>query len=566
MGKEKKAFTIKEKIIGAIASTAIMAIPFMVAPAQQGYANIVIPIETPSVTPSITPSITPSVTPSVTPTIRATPVDKITTIVIPLNGTKYVDLDSLYSAQNMHVIQNEAELTIATGKFIVGNHGIYEINTSSVGKATFTVIGTRYEEQSYTQITDTFQVIVVPNTGNPDEFKFDISNVVNLMSQSSEQDQTNDQVVKGLLRNISPKTINNYDPFEYDSFNSAPYQLETTDKIHGFIGEPIHSWEIEQQIHNYFSDKNENMLDVIFIDKNNGNIQFEEKYDESGEILHGYDLTPLRTGDFGLNVLIVDHHGGLTKGRIPFHITKTENFILDAESSITIDLASYFTLNPNTNFDFNGASGHLTITGTKATFTPDLLAETYIISAINGDEREDRKFIVTPKDSLVNRKIILGSQLKLNLQSLLLPVPGSSVTYSVYLNNSSVTGLTYSIDHTNSLYFSSDSNAETNSPIDITVTAKDETNNVTIKDKMQISAIPLVKTDINRGFEVTQLFSSESEWNDVVVSSPFIKNGSPFGSYNTVYSDSNGTGSTVVTLNYKNELIFTVPFTYLPIR
>lgn len=539
MGKEKKAFSKKEKIVGAIASTAILAVPFLVAPAQQGYAAIV--------------------SPSVTPTIS---VDKITTIVIPLNGTKYIDLDSLYSADYTSVVQNETEENIAKGKYTLGNHGIYEITASSVGKATFTVTGTRYEEPSYTQITDTFQVIVVPNTGNPDEFKFDISNVLNLMNQSSEQDQTNDQVVKGLLRNISPKTINNYDPFEYDSINSAPYQLETTDKIHGIVGEPIHSLEIEQQIYKYFSDNDENMLDVIFIDRNNGNIQYEEKYDASGEILHGYDLTPLRTGDFDLNVLIVDHHGGLTKGKIPFHITETENFILDTESSITIDLANYFTINPNTNFDLNGASGHLTISGTEATFTPDSMAKTYIISAINGDEREDRKFIVTPRDSLVNRKIILGSQLKLNLQSLLVPVPGSSVTYSVYLNNSSVTGITYGIDYTNSLYFSSEINAETNSPIDITVTAKDETNNVTIKDKMQISAIPMVRSNSNRGFEVTQLFASDSEWNDVVVSSPFIKNGTPFGSYNTVYSESNGTGSTAVTLNYKNELIFTVPFTY----
>lgn len=534
MGKEKKAYSKKEKIVGVIASTAILAVPFMVAPAQQGYASSSNP---------------------------PTPVEKITTIVIPLNETKYIDLDSLYNAEYMSVVQNETELNVAKGKFTLGNDGIYEINTSSVGKATFTVTGTRYEEPSYTQITDTFQVIVVPNTGNPDEYKFDISDVLNLMNQSSEQDQSNDQVVKGLLRNISPQTVNNYDPFEYDSFNSAPYQLETTDKIHGLLGEPIQSWVIEQQINNYFGDNDENMLDVIFIDKDNENIQITPK--SEGNYIYGYELTPLNSGDFDLNVLIVDHHGGLTKGKIPFHIAEIENFILDTESSITIDLANYFSISPNTYFDINGASEHLTISNTEATFTPALNAETYTISAINGDEREDRKFIVTPRDSLVNRKIILGSHLNLNLQSLLVPVPGSSVIYSVYLNNSSVTGLTYGIDNnTNSLYFSSDINADTNSSIDITVTAKDETNNVTIKDKMQIRAIPLEITNANRGFEVTQLFTSSTEWADVVVSSPFMKNGAPFGSYNTVYSESIGTGTTAITLNYKNELVYTVPFTY----
>lgn len=315
MTEKKKAFSKKEKIAGAIASAAIMAVPFMVTPAQQGYAT----------------------TSSNSPTPTA--VEKITTIVIPLNGTKYIDLDALYSAKYMQVGQNQTELNIAEGKFALGNGGIYEITASSIGKATFTVTGTRYEP-SYTQITDTFQVIVVPTTASTDEYKFDITEVLNVMKQYAVEDQTSDQV-KGLLRNVSPVTVANYDPFEYASTNSAPYQLETTDKIQGFVGETIESWQINQQIYDYFGDSNENMLDVIYIDKNNEHIIIEESYE--GEAFLGYELTPLTAGDFDLDVLVVDHHGGFTKGKIPFHIEGVNNPPIIRKNSV---LAQHFQSDP----------------------------------------------------------------------------------------------------------------------------------------------------------------------------------------------------------------------------
>ncbi|KQX46997.1 hypothetical protein [Paenibacillus sp. Root444D2] len=299
MGKEKKAYSKKEKIVGAIASTAILAVPFMVAPAQQGYANIVTSSNPP------------------------TPVEKITTIVIPLNGTKYIDLDSLYSSKYMYFEQNENEMNVAKGEILEGSEGILEIKAGEVGKATFTVKGTRYVP-SYTQIIDTFQVIVVPNTENADQYKFDISKVVKLMNEAPADLFDTADKVKGLLINVDPETLLSVNPFNNDLVNSAPYQIEATSKIQGTVGEIIESGEIQERINNYFNDDDiEDNLKVFFINANNENIQIEAR--SEGEIIYGYNLIPLHAGDFDLDVLVVDHNGGVTKGKIPFHIAEVNS-------------------------------------------------------------------------------------------------------------------------------------------------------------------------------------------------------------------------------------------------
>ncbi|SDO28253.1 hypothetical protein SAMN04487897_11158 [Paenibacillus sp. yr247] len=500
MGNGKKAFSKKEKIIGAIVITAMLALPFIVAPVQQGYAsNTEFPTSTP--------------TPTLTSIPISTPVEKIQTIVVPLNGTKYIDLNAIYNSKNMYVTPDKDNGNVANGHILAGSEGILEIKGGLVGKATFTVSGIRYEP-SYSQITDTFEVIVIPNKGNADEFKFDISNVVNLMKEFT-QFQTVDQV-QGLLSNVDPKTVMNISPFNHEPSNSAPYPKITTSKIVGTVQNVIPSWKIADQINHFFNDDNDDILHVYFLGNSTENMQINTTEDGSVELM------PLRSGDFDLDVLVADHSGGMAKGKIPFHINNIETFYLDTGTSITVDLSNYFSfINANTNFNLIGASDYVTISGTKVTFTPtpDTLTKTYTISAVNGDNREDRKFRVTLKDGLVNRSLILGSQLNLNLQSLLVPFTGSSVTYSVYLNSASVTGLTYGIDHTNSLYLSSEFTTETNNPIDLTITAKDETNHVTIKDKLQVSVIPMSKTESNRGFKVAQLFTNENEWTDAVVSS-----------------------------------------------
>ncbi|NRF90817.1 hypothetical protein HQN89_07220 [Paenibacillus frigoriresistens] len=554
MGIEKKAFSKKEKIVGAIASTAILAVPFMVVPAQQGYA-----------------------TSSVPPT--ATPVGKIQTIVIPQNGTKYIDLLALYDTNDIEITQNEDEMAIAKGSYSAGLNGIYEVKADAVGigKATFMVTGRKYEpgsESEYTDFSDTFEVIVVPNTGKAEEYKFDISNVFNLMKQFPDQDQTRDQV-KSLLRNVSPKSVIVDSPVEYKVKNTPPFPIETTDRIQGFVGEEIPDYMISQAIDNYFEDtdiryegedQETDELDVIVIDKNNENIQYVEEYSDSiPPYPYGYHLLPLKSGDFDLDVLVIDHHGGMTRGKIPFHIENPETIYLDSESTMKVDLLDYFPDGQNVVFNKESESGRVTISGSEATFLPDEVAHTYIISADYGNEvREYRTFRVVPKDRLHDMNLISGSELNLNLPTLLFPNPNPNVTFSVYQNYESVTGLTYGIDYAQKLSFNASAGTEESSTINVTVTAKDLTNHITIKDNLEIKVVPYVTQNNSEtvGFISTKLFGYGVNSNEVAVTEPFSIYGM-YGSYSTVIAPAeSGTGTTVVTLNYRDEIIYKIPFTY----
>ena len=150
--------------------------------------------------------------------------------------------------------------------------------------------------------------------------------------------QTQDQV-KSLLRNVSPKSVIVDSPIEYVNENTPPFAIETTDRIQGLVGEEIPGYMISQAIDNYFDDiryvegedQETHELDVIVIDKNNENIQYVEEYSDSiPPYPYGYHLLPLKSGDFDLDVLVVDHHGGMTRGKIPFHIENPETIYLDS--------------------------------------------------------------------------------------------------------------------------------------------------------------------------------------------------------------------------------------------
>ena len=161
--------------------------------------------------------------------------------------------------------------------------------------------------------------------------------------------------------------------------------------------------------------------------------------------------------------------------------------------------------------------------------------------------------------------MIAGSDLIENCKFGLLPTSSPNVTYSVYLNSESVTGLTYGTENNYTLYFDAEANTTLYEPIDVTITAIDATNHITIKDNMLLSAFPMNVTNNGNGFEATQLFTNLVEWDELDVSSPFIKDEIVVESYmtvRTVHSPNGGTGTTVVTLNYRDEIIYKIPLTY----
>lgn len=304
----------KEKLIGTIAGITAIAAPLMM-PVQVSYAKL---------------------------DTQPTAVDKIQTIVIPKNGTKYIDLNVLYNAEYINVVGNEGQNSVepqpVLGDFISEN--IYELKANQVGTATFTVTGERWNgidgQGEYVTITDTFKVIVVENSGNPDAYHFDISSATTLVSQSTFTKES----VTDLLGNISPISRNNYVPFTYDIDNTAPVQVySSSSTFSGKVGVTMNSWDIEEQIVSQFEDPdnvgifNEGtygsgcvescepppLRDIISLVAIEGNDDFSvSRENMEGERL--YEITPLHDGDKYLDVVVTDSKGGFTTGHIPIHI------------------------------------------------------------------------------------------------------------------------------------------------------------------------------------------------------------------------------------------------------
>lgn len=303
----KKKLISKKKLMGTIAGTAVLAAPWLIAPSQ--YSNAT-PIGS-------APPIT---------------VDKIHTIVLPQNGVNYFDFQALYQAEYVNITMSGSDKVKAGYSY--WDEGIYEVRALDIGDATFTVsgIGHSDEQEGYVDFTDTFKVIVVANTANPDTYKFDITKAFDLLVQST---QSKENTV-AILQNIAPETVGNTEPFSYDIENNPPYQITPTSPsvLQAEVGVPIDQWYINYQIGNYFSDDYSNVcygeeegeeggeltrscLSLVSVESN-ANINVTPIYE--GEALIGKEVVPITEGNAFLDVVVTDHEGGFTKGHIPIHI------------------------------------------------------------------------------------------------------------------------------------------------------------------------------------------------------------------------------------------------------
>ncbi|NQX61564.1 hypothetical protein [Paenibacillus qinlingensis] len=307
----KKKLISKKKLIGTIASTAVLAAPLVLAPSQYSYAT---PIGTP-------------------PPVN---LDKIHTIVLPKNGVKYFDFQALYQAENIHITTSGSE-NVKAG-FSFWDEGIYEVRALDIGDATFTVsgIGHSDEQEGYVNFTDTFKVIVVANTANPDAYKFDIVKAFDLLIQPT---QSKDNTI-AILQNIAPETVENTEPFSYNTDNTPPYPIIPTSPsvLQAEVGVPIDSWSIKYQIGSYFSDDysilcygeeegeeegeeggefTRSCLSLVSVESN-ASINVTPIYE--GEALVDQEVVPVTEGTAYLDVVVTDHEGGFTKGHIPIHV------------------------------------------------------------------------------------------------------------------------------------------------------------------------------------------------------------------------------------------------------
>lgn len=285
MGKMKGSRK-KESLIGTIAGVTAIAAPLMMVPGQISHADKNYEIE---------------------------PFDAIQTIVLPLDGKKFIDLNELYHYWGLEVIATDTD---ATGVFSYQQDGIYEITANSVGRATFTVIGHNEGENQEDIEVDSFKVIVVDNTEDPDDYKFDIYTAMQLLNQST---YDKPQVID-LLENISSMSINHTDSFSYNNNNRPPSQQDSTpSNLSGKLGVPIDFYEIEYVIDNHFIDYDENMVSLVSIESN---AAFNVTPRSEGDRIVDYKIIPLLEGDVNLDVVVKDGRGGFTKGQIPIHIDR----------------------------------------------------------------------------------------------------------------------------------------------------------------------------------------------------------------------------------------------------
>ncbi|OAS22328.1 hypothetical protein [Paenibacillus oryzisoli] len=303
----KKNLISKNKLIGTIASTAVLAAPLVLAPSQYSYATTI--------------GDSPPVV-----------LDKIHTIVLPQNGVKYLDFKALYQADYVNITMSGSNKVKAGYSF--WDEGIYEVRALDIGDATFTVsgIGHSDEQEGYVNFTDTFKVSVVANTANPDAYKFDITKAFDLLVKST---QSKDNTI-AILQNIAPETVGNTEPFSYNIDNSPPYQITPTSPsvLQAEVGVPIDQWSINYQIGNYFSDDYSNLcygeeegeeggeitrscLSLVSVESN-ANINVTPIYE--GETLVDQEVVPVTEGIAYLDVIVTDHEGGFTKGHIPIHV------------------------------------------------------------------------------------------------------------------------------------------------------------------------------------------------------------------------------------------------------
>ncbi|MDF2645704.1 MAG: hypothetical protein K0Q73_1509 [Paenibacillus sp.] len=535
MAKEKKAFSKKEKIVGAIASTAILAVPFMVAPAQQGYA-----------------------TSSVPPT--ATPVDKIQTIVLPVNGSKSIDLGVVYNGfyEGFSIEYNtSSDSNVAKFNDNLTSHGLLKIDAVSKGKATFTV--TTFDDEKY--VKDTIDVIVVSSEGFTG---LDIKKSVEAIISFPNDYNTND-IVKDLISQINPAIVPVNDPYSVVG-NNPPIRNSNNTAIETSVGSYISIYELSN--YNYFSDSDSGQhLYYLLPDYHN---EYIDIYDSEGTY-----LIPKKAGTINFPVIVLDGYGGIIESTIPIIIHETEFINLDYETSITLDLQSYFPGLNATSFYYDDPDevGGADISDSSITFNSEDPGD-YKIVALNQSHQPigNKYFRVTDKDYLRDRNLLEGTRLEMDLSQFFSTetTVSSSVYYQFIQDESStVTDVTYGLVGPHTLYFDAYDSLSNEGNVSGKIIAKDSTNHQTYVEKINVNLeikdiFPIgedLAIGVNNLFDPNLMYPYEEElWEDVVLS----YDGMTFSleEYESaMVIKTSGVGTSLVTLNYnQNKIKYMIPF------
>ncbi|MFD0695839.1 hypothetical protein ACFQZT_17305 [Paenibacillus sp. GCM10027628] len=572
MEREKKAFCKKEKIAGIVASAAIAAVPFLVTPAEHGYAEA-------------------SGSPSSSPTTTPTPIHKIHTIFLPEHGTKNIDLASLYDGSDFQVTSTDPNVADWNKAFL--QKGLLRINGNSskgsAAKSTFTVTLDKTEDSNTKQYIDTFDVIVVSDMDN----KFTITNTVKVL-QAIPESFENKTKVQELLSNIDPQSIDKPDPYNREG-NLAPVQINNAGAFHSVVGKEVEvdSLGINNLVgiyQNYFDinsfyqdpDGNSegfNELKAIFVPVNeNSNVQVITNVDGN------QTLKFVKPGKASLDVLVLDGNGGVTLGKVDFEIDASEVYEIDKNTSVKLNLADVFSVSSSaiTHYDSeileyentDGESneeydGVKVINGNTFEFAP--INTIYKIRAMHGDTEVESKIFVVKNNSELNdnflgdRGIYQGSKLEVNLPQMFPTLTGATVQYSVYQEYPSVTGITYREEDDNTWLFEGVKGVEGEEQTSaFSVVAKDSLNHITYVDKLNLTLVPRMNS--RSTIYPQDLFDWDIEGNFVKVGAEGSDIDVKLETDSGIYVDVTGnpTESTNVTLGiYNNDKLkakYRIPF------
>lgn len=570
MGREKKAHNKKGKFIGAIAGTAMMAVPFMAIPAA---ANAETELSE----------------------IPVVEMDKIQTIVIPEGSKKYINLNNLYDFAREFEVEHTSGFANVNENLL--QYGVLELSanplagSSTTGLATFTVTVTPYEGE--VTFDDTFNVVVVPSADTGANSKFNIKNVVTLLQNFSTAYSEKSEIQELMSHiDLTSTAINKRDPFNQDG-NTAPVAKNNVTPFEMFPGQDFDVSTFDEGlpqfvIEDYYEDPdtdeaNEEYDRIQAVFTSQGN-----EYIRVNNTQFGQTLTPLKSSDtpIYLPVVVLDSRGGVTSGTIPFMVRTPEVFEIDAEASISLDLHNYFNDIDETS-DFQkeildigehsipeGWNEPLEIDGTKVRIAShDAIYRLEHLKA--GNIQQSIYFIVKYNSDLYDNHltdsaVYESSTLEIDLDQMFPQSEGATIQYSVnHLNPSTVTSdtyLTYEISIGNTITFTARYDAADNEeqePYDFTVIGKDVSNHVTYVDRINLSPLNYY----NGSIYASSLFDWYKDGSDVVVSSSTpgfdfeIRDyGSGLSAVELKNNNSTDSTTTVVLKLSNNSVVYKLPF------
>jgi hypothetical protein len=316
---KKKRLTKREKVIAAIVTVTIAAVPFFGMPAYEGYA-----IATVAYSPCSSPS--PSASPSPSPTT----IDLICDMTLPVNVSKVIDLNVLYGISTSFSVEVTGT-PFANYNQALLQSGLLQIETSgATGQATFTVYC--YDSMSTKKETFHVNTVAVGSDG-----RVDIGDVVAYLNSSNVSSPSTDDI-QGILHAIGPKSVTpvytggNRDPYFKNVGFNPPVSLT--------IGQTL----ILGNLDPYFKD--DDVGDILQISVVSSNESIVHLFNDGG-----WRMNAAGAGDADITIAARDGKGGVGLHKFTVHVPNTpptivknfyHNYHISPGSSYNLDLSTYF--------------------------------------------------------------------------------------------------------------------------------------------------------------------------------------------------------------------------------